>query len=304
MRLQGRYVRITFSIILSTLLWYSLKLVNFYKATITVPLIYTNYPSHLKLTTPLPLALEVVVSGKGHELFLPYFGGWMYTTSIDLEPYYNSRVISSSQIIQLLAQQLPPSLKIESIKPQSIVLAFERKLIKKVPIIANISIIQQEGYLPVSKVKLVPDSVELIGTNNDLSSYRSWPTEYRRISTHSPETEIPLVEPTNFTINPRSVKIDFQVKRFTEYTCTTAIRIKNLPSSMRLRLFPEKVGIRYLLPVDHKQSIDPEDFIIEVDYLQARKYTNYLTPILRKVPKGVRGVRLNPPYIYFVIQEK
>jgi hypothetical protein len=293
------------SLLLSGLLWYSVKLVNIYKATIIVPIGYTNYPNHLKLTNAPPLNLELEVSGKGHELLLPYFMSNVDTTYIDLEPYYYKKEITTSELIPALTTRLPPSLKIERIAPQVIPLAFERKLTKKVPIIPNVRLIQQEGYLPVTPLKLVPDSVLLIGTDQDILPYSNWMTEFKVIRTNQPESEIHLLEPENLAISPKKVKLRFEAKRFTEYTSTAAIKIKNLPSHLRLRLLPENVAIKYLLPLETKEILEEEqDFEIEVDFMQTQRFTNYLTPIISKSPKGVRGVRVDPPYIYYIVSQK
>jgi hypothetical protein len=305
MHFQKRWVRILISLLVSGLLWYSVKLVNTYKATIIVPIGYTNYPNHLKLTKPLRLNLELEVSGKGHELLLPYFISNIDTTYIDLEPYYYKKEIITSQLAAAITANLPPSLKIERIVPEAIPLAFERKLTKKVPIVPNVKIIQEEGYLPVTPLKLIPDSVLLIGTDQDILPYSSWMTEFKVIRTNQPENKVDLLEPENLTLSPNKVDLSFQVKRFTEYTSTASIRIKNLPSHLRLRLLPEKVAIKYLLPLEIKENLEEERaFEIEVDFRQTQRFTNYLTPIISKSPKGVRGVRLEPPYIYYIVSQK
>jgi hypothetical protein len=293
------------SLLLSGLLWYSVKLVNVYKATIIVPIGYTNYPNHLKLTNTPPLNLKLEVSGKGHELLLPYFiSNIIDTTYIDLEPYYYKKEIITSELAPAITTHLPPSLKIERIAPEVIPLAFEKKLTKKVPIVPNVKIIQREGYLPVTPLKLVPDSVLLIGTNQDILPYSNWMTELKVISTNQPESEVNLLEPENLAISPNKVKLSFQVKRFTEYTSTATIKVKNLPSYLRLRLLPENVVIKYLLPLENKQNLEEQAFEIEVDFMQTQRFTNYLTPRISKAPKGVRGIRVEPPYIYYIVSQK
>lgn len=299
--MQTRWVRIFFSLLISSVLWYSIKLVNVYTIQISVPVGYQNIPSNLKLLKPLPHTITARVSGKGHELLLPFLDISIDTSYFDLKYDFEKGYIQTNRFITSLSRNLPGSVRIEQIFPDTIRLVFEKKITKKVPVLLKSILVPIEGYLPIEEPEIEPDSIRVIGTPGELKAINSWYTVKKEIPTNVSETYIELETNKNVIIQPASIMLKVRSLKFVEGVVTKNVVIRNSSLSENIRLLPEQVTIRYLIPFDKFRVLRPDEFTVVLDVKMLDNRSDYVIPIVEQYPEIVHQVRVDPPFLHYVV---
>ena len=300
----SRPLRIFLAIVLSVLLWVAIKLLRDYNTQIQLPINYSNLPSQLKLTTQPPNHLTLNVEGPGHQLLFPSIGMNIDTLSIDIENALSKGFIQTNKILNNNSINLSKSIKINQISPDTIYLPFAKKITKKVPIINLATLALQKGHFSTEPMRLMPDSVTLVGTENDLKNIDSWKTSASAI-TQTNDTLInnliSLESSQSIATEPQKVQIIAKITPFTEQSIEQTIQIENLPADRQLRLLPNPVTIKYLVPLNLVESIKNTDLVLTIDYNHIKENPKYLIPNISCKSTHVQNIRLKPPYLRYTI---
>ncbi|MCS7074681.1 MAG: hypothetical protein NZ108_09465 [Bacteroidia bacterium] len=301
---HGRWIRWIASFIVAVGMWFSVTLIKTYQTTIDLPVKYVNLPPGMELSRSLPGEFHISVTGKGQNLLVPYLRLRRDTFPIDLSLYLNKKSLVTSQLTHEISI-LINTLKIISIEPDTILLGFESKSIKKVPIRPDITINTENGYMLANEIKTNPDSAILIGNARDLRVLDSWSTEELTLTHLKGEYKgtIPLVKSPSITVNPKEVSFQLDVKRFTEKTSIVKVHLINEPAHQNIRIMPDYVKLIYSVPFDMYEKVSSADFFISIDFQKVDTSTVFLVPTVEKKPEIVRNIRIEPRYIRYVITQ-
>ncbi|MDW7996558.1 MAG: YbbR-like domain-containing protein [Bacteroidota bacterium] len=159
----------------AVLFWTYTRLGQTYTATFRVPL-KIQLPSEIALATPPPSELTVHVHGTGWQLLFMELWG---RPSEVLLPLHGARQdshisIGKQQLIQLL--NLPGTVTLLSISPDSLILRAEQAHTRVFPITSRLRLELPQGFV-LTKLLLEPDSVTVRGTMHALEGVSSVVTE-------------------------------------------------------------------------------------------------------------------------------
>lgn len=72
-----------------------------------------------------------------------------------------------------------------------------------------------------------------------------------------------------------------------------------------MKFFPSQVEVSFSVTLDEYRKIAPEDFEVELDYLEFYKNGNGRVDLkLSKVPSTVRNVKLSPSSVEFLFESR
>lgn len=169
-------ISITFSIII----WGSISLSEEYYANVNVPLRVVGFPKGFSIGNEIPDDITIKLRGIGWKLF---------AVNIGKDVAYNISVDGDSGLIQIkLMDHLTDNrwmlseLDIIDIIPSSISLSIERRIKKKLPIVADLSLDFKAGYGLAKQVVLEPDSVEIDGPQSVVNSLTEIKTKEIKLS--------------------------------------------------------------------------------------------------------------------------
>jgi hypothetical protein len=90
------------------------------------------------------------------------------------------------------------------------------------------------------------------------------------------------------------------VERFTEAEIETSLEAVNLPLGAQVRLLPNRVKVRCLVPLDEFERIRLGDFRLVVDFADVAEDQIFVIPKLLNAPEGARNIRIEPGYVSYV----
>ena len=101
----------------------------------------------------------------------------------------------------------------------------------------------------------------------------------------------------------KSVKIIAEVEALTEGEIMVPVQIAGLPDSLRLRLIPDQVSIKYSTGLSHYDYITPELFDVVVNYKDVVKSPSKIPVYIWAVPSYVNVIQMYPEQIGYLKME-
>jgi YbbR domain-containing protein len=110
--------------------------------------------------------------------------------------------------------------------------------------------------------------------------------------------ELKLVE-----LFPQAVNATIYITKYTEASIDLPIEIENLPASFGLKIFPDKVSIKYHVAFQNYEKINALQFRAVVNYAKMEPGSNKLKIQLVKYPAEISSVTLDPEKVEYIIRK-
>lgn len=168
------------SIAFSVIIWGTISLSEEYYANVNVPLRVVGFPNGFSIGSEIPENITIKLRGIGWKLF---------AVNIGKDVAYNISVKGDSGFIQIkLMDHLTDNrwmlseLDIIDIVPNSLSFSIERRVKKKLPIVADLNLDYKVGYGLAKQVVLEPDSIVLDGPQSVVNSLTEIKTKEIKLS--------------------------------------------------------------------------------------------------------------------------
>ena len=283
------------------------KLSKTYTQTVTFKTNYVNVPENKVINTSGDQKLEVLISSLGFNLLPYYFHA--KTLDIDFEKDVTSKnghyLWISNVSKYTIEKQLGKSIKIISIKPDTLKFLFESLETKLVPVELDSKVTFASGYDVLSHFITTPDSIRVIGSKSALNNVQSIKTKLFKRNEVNVEIKdsISLIIPeakSELKLSQNIVKVTGLVEKFTEGTIDVPVSIINLPENIKINYFPKEVSVSYYVPLSNYKNVKNLDFKIVCDYKLINKNT-FIRPVLAKTPKEIKSAKMKQDKVEFII---
>ena len=202
---------------------------------------------------------------------------------------------------------MPEGLSATNASPDSISLQFDRKARKRVPVILRHQITLPNTYRHASPLTFSPDSVDVIGPADQLEKIQSWNTiagESEAVYQAS-QLSVALDTVRPFQVLQKNIKVTVDPKPYTEAETEVQVRVVNDRNGRNyIRIEPQSIKIRYLVPMDLYKEVKAEDFRVVVRGSDLNPRSNFAIPEVVKVPRKVEVVSLQPGKLSYMIIER
>ena len=293
---------------LAFIFWLILNLSQSYEISKTVNLEYSVSPDRAIAGQP-PRSIPVQIRGRGWNLIMESLRGSTLNVLLDVadEEQY---LLSGTVLDQAISRQLSSGdLEVENIgyEPQRILTTPRDG--KRVPVISRIETFFEAGYALVGDIELIPDSVTVSGSIDELDEVTEWPTAALTLEQlkDNLKTTVPLkVAPDGLELNYTSVDVNLEVQPFIEQKFRVPIELFNTPQVDSSRVFPAFATVTATLPQNEYGRLRASDFRVEADVsrLQTADGMNTVPVMLSRVPSGVRDVDFAPKAVEFYVYTK
>lgn len=296
-------------LLLSFLILVITKLSETYVETIRFSVIYENLPENRVITLDSVPDIEVTVSTHGFNLLSYYFSNSNYSIDFDkcTKLKTNSYVWLAEKGSYDFKQILGQSTNIVTIQPDSLILPYGTLATKSVPVILNSKVDYADGYNSLKGLKIEPDSITVIGSENALLNISSIPTEMLELkqikSDISQIVALDLQDESNkIKLSEPSITVSATVEKFTEGIVEIPVTIINKPSDVELNYFPKNIKVSYALSLQDYKKVKSYDFKIECDYNEITNVNaSYLTPQLIVNSEKVKSAELKQTKVSYII---
>lgn len=299
----GLFFLISFLILVVT------KLSETYVETIPFSITYKNLPeTNVIMLDSLP-KLNVTVSTHGFNLMSYFFHNKTY--ELDFE---NSTYIKDKSYVWLaekgtynLKEQLGNAVKIVSVKPDTLRLPFGTMNVKKVPIVLDSKINFSSGYDTLEGIDLEPDSVKVIGAEEELLKIEHIKTKPLRLDKVKSNVDVTIGldfenESNRLKISEDKVAVKAIVEKFTEGNFEIPVTITNVPKDIEINYFPKQIKVSYYVSLKDYNEVNLNDFKIECNYKDAITSGNsFFKPELIVHSEKIKSSKMKQNKVEYII---
>lgn len=313
LRLNRRVITFLFCVVLSAFFWLMLSLAKDYTVEFRFPVSYTNLPTDKVIINTLPSTIDVEINASGFNILLYKFKHKKEVLSIDLKDikHYsikNRYYITTNSRIPKITNQLDNDIRVLKIFPDTIHLNFNKKVSRKVPVKVNLALDFNNHYQQADSIKVIPNYITISGAAEEVAKI----TRVETVALSLKDVTDSLVLDMAILKTPQMKLIDFSqpkvkvlvdVTKFTEGSVELPVEVANLPRNYSLKIFPDKVTVKYNVAFKNYEKISPIQFKAVVDYQKIEQGSTKLKVNLVKSPSEIRSVKLSPEKVEFIIRK-
>ncbi|MBE0638613.1 MAG: hypothetical protein IH598_08835 [Bacteroidales bacterium] len=301
-------------LVISTLLWILTKFAYQYTADIELPIQFISIPDDKVMVSKPDSLLRINVRASG-------FGLLRYNYFLKKKPFeinlinyrmqmpegFSELTLGTTPLAQQIVERYNLPGQIEYVVPENIVLHFEDKQSKSVPVIPDVEYTLTKQYFAYDSLSVDPKYVKLSGTAAAIEKIyfvKTAPLKYENL-TESIHQTVTILMPASkdfYEIEPKEALITLQVEKYTEAEIEVQIEQIIAPGSPRVKLFPEKVKVYYMVALKDFKRIEPSMFSCQVDLLGVKEFSGKrINVIIRDYPSYAKIVRIVPSDVEYII---
>jgi len=306
----------SFFLLLSFIFWFLNALSKNITGRVNYPVRYINFPEELALVNELPDKLSLELEGPGYSILKSRISGNKTPLVIDVE---NSGLAVRKNTAELdfyiytfnlresFKRQIRSDFQINSVSPDSLNFIFDRFLSKKVPVKPDIKVNPQRQFMVSGKIETDPDSVEISGPKAVIDTIMYVRTEFHEFNQVKDliTRNLSIESIRKVGISHKKVELMIPVEQFTEEVMDINIRILNKPDTAEVRLFPDRISVRFNIALDDYNRLQeiPLEAVVDINGLDVRTVERLKVDVVN-LPEFIRNVRYNPKQVEYIIEKK
>lgn len=299
-------------LLVAGLFWLLHALSKEYIITVRVPIEYSYLPEQKMIAVDLPDSVDAEVMGSGFTV-LAY--QWTKNSAPIRLDARKARSLGSGDFAlatyshsERIEGAIGHGLKILRVMPDTIVLSFEGRAEKRIPVRPKVNVKCAPFYRLGDTIKTIPAYVTVSGAEALVKRINYVETESKSYQdVNKPINEqVNLVLPADLrqlTIQPQKVNLVIPVGQFTEKKFSIPIEPVNVPPNMVLKTFPDKVDVIFLVPVKDFAAITPDMFRVIADYSRIGPKATTIPVEFARQPLNVLNLHTQPQRVEFLIRK-
>jgi hypothetical protein len=313
-RLNRRSVAFLLCLLLSSLFWLLISLSKEYTDEINIPVVYENVPENLLIANIPEEAVSAEVRGFGFDLLWHMMDLETVKIRVSANPASlpslkrngeEYHYLLSSERTGKLSNIGDDQLEVLRIWPDTLFVKFKPLYSKKVPVDLDADITFEKQFGSINQPVIEPDSVTLIGPEEEVNKISMIVTEKQSWS----DLDESLTEEVNLILSDQSslvkfssekVQVTVTVVEFTEGSVTIPLEV-NAPNASSVKVFPSQVEVRYQVPLSEYDNMHEGMFKASVTL--GDKDETMLAVNLDEYPAKVKQLRIIPSQVEYIIQQ-
>jgi len=276
---------------------------------LTIPLRYSGMPQQFDITESNVEVINIEVKDKGINLFA-YSDDKLKSLSIDLTRKFYERgkiVLSNDEIRTRLLKYLLPTTSVLEIKPDSLVLIYERLASKELPVILNAKIETAQQYILSDDITIKPSKITAYGPQRILNKLEGIKTEYIEILELNKDRQLvaKLIKIKGVRLSDDDVNLNIFAEMFTEKEMLFPVKVINCPPELYVRTFPAQVKVKFNIGLTHYKLVKLSDVKLIINYNDIIKSNAGKQKIQLESKAGyLSNVRIENDEIEYIIERK
>ncbi len=297
-----------FFLLFTSILWLLIQFSKNYTQEVEVTVQYTNLPKDKIYNDESDQTLRMLLNGNGFRLLnhswkKPVLQFNVEDAVTNNENQYYFFVDKESSILK---EKLDFKGKVLSINKDTLRLKLDVNLEKRIPVRTEKEIQYTVGYGSDKGLVVTPDSVTISGPSRVIDTINFVNTENLKVdglnSDYTSELSVNINElPSKVIVNPKHVRADILVSKFTEGNQKIPITVNNIPEGTEIKIFPKEITVVYRVGLDKYNEITSRDFMVIADYAKASGESSFMTLELTNMPTSIHDVRLQEKQVQFVV---
>lgn len=296
----------------SAAMWVLNALSREYQQTVKLAVDYIHLPSDRMVATRLPDSLDMEVRVTGFSLLRWKMFKPDDHIRVDVTWARRSKVSTDNYLafvreLDKLNLQLPRSVKVQRVVPDTIWFSYAPRITKNVPVVSRLRVSCMPGYRISDSIQLKPATVDVSGPEEEVAKITQVETEELVIT----NAQAPVKTKLKIKQSPAYRKLAFStteieasqdVYRFTEARVVIPVRVENEPRGFRLQLLQRSVEVVFQVPLTQTGNVDTAMFRAVADYRNIDAERGTVLVQLTRKPVFARNIRIEPERVPFLIR--
>ncbi len=301
-----------FFVFLSSLFWLFRSLSLDYEDEILYPVRYINIPENKVMTNKLPEKLALKVKANGRRILLGKLNLNLIPLKFDVNSFItktthpDSLYILTNSVKEILSGEME-GVNIISISPDTLFFNFTTMEVKRVAVRPRYSDPQQmfaPQYMINGPVIVEPDSIIISGPASqlhDITSVSTEPLNFAGLNDTMSRT-IGLEKREGISYSQKKVFVTVPVDQYTQAEYYLPVVALNVPDSLSVKTFPERIRITFNITLSNYQKIIPERISPRIDYDDILKNpTGRIRLFLADTPEIISTVKFSPEKVEYLL---
>ena len=266
--------------IMSAVFWVLQALDEVREQTIDIPVAYRNVPDDVVITSNPPDVLKVLVQDNGMNLLNYHLRRSVKPVIFDFNDFEGKGYLlkmENADIQKQIIDNLNSSTKLISFKPENFDVVYTRGKAKKVPVRLTGNVTAKQQY-------------DITNVDHELTDSLSFQSELQKYM--------------NVKAVPNRVKVKIFVEQLTEKTLEVPVNAINVPEGKVLRTFPAKVKVTFQTILSYYKNVNPNNFIIQVDYNDIVKNPSSPAKPTVLAPSIIKHMRISPKEVDYLLEDE
>ena len=300
-------------LVISVIIWFTIKLSDEYDTVIQIPLTYSHIPKNKVLTYSSDTILQVEILEKGSDILRMLYLQKITPTVVSLRflPLYPKGeeylgFINPSMLINEIERQKNLLGKIISTSPDTIYLHFEPEKTRKVPVKASFDLTFEKEFMRYGPAVFTPDSVTVKGPEKKIKEvdFVSLGVIKQDQLNQNFEGEKSFPKDSanrNLSFFPDKVSFSIPVEKFTEAETEVPVKIINA-NGLKVKTFPDKVRVFYTVALKDFPKIEPGMIFVVADISKMNlAEEDKIKVSMESYPSFIRINKIEPEKVEFII---
>ena len=299
------------SLIFSCLVWGLMKLSDTYSAVYHYRVeVSTNLPGR-EFTSISDGPLSVIGSSSGYKLFNHRVETKQNKNIVyvNVEPFLVKKVRGSDEQFYILVNSISSKLKekvvnekvnFESFSTDTLFFKFKKVSTKRVKVALKSRFSFAKEYMPVEKITVNPDSIDIQGVESLIKTIDSIQTEVvKRVDVKDNIQGVIGLKPIDRVVFSHSeIYFSQLVGRYYESQTEIPVVVKKMPTGKNIEFYPKSVIVTYRALYNSKAMFGSDDFEASIDFTKiSDPLSKGVDIMLTKVPNGVISAKINHLFI-------
>jgi hypothetical protein len=300
-----------FCLVISAFCWFLIVLSKDYHEKPSFKVVYTNLPQDRALINRLPDSVQMDISTSGFAMLRERLFGTKSKVEIDCSKLKTGNdgigFLATAGLSIPLASQLGADYNVLHIYPDTLFFNFGARASKTVPVRLNLNLGFEKQYQLSDSIRMSPSRVTVYGSREIIEKITQLNTEYRVLGKLDKTVTLRLgfaEGGRGLGFSTDSITVTVPVDRFTEGNQEVTVTAVNLPEGYSLKLFPDKVNLRYLVGISDLSRVSPNSFRVVVDYAKASETGgSRLRAEVLEAPGFVNSIKVDPEKIEYILRK-
>lgn len=314
LRLNKRLYIILICFVISLVFWLLMALSKEYPTSISIPVQYVNMPGRKVVINDLPAKIKVNFKASGFRIISYDFQKKRNPVVIDMASGFKSfnpsrqiMTVSTHGFVNEFYKELGKEVNITGFQPDSIVFNFTDRILKKLPVRLDLSLTLEKQFDTIGIVKVDPPFIDVSGPPSlmDTISFIST-VPFARFNVHAPvksSVQLKTNKLLNYSVD--HVMVAIPVEKVTEGITEISVEVINVPKGFTLKVFPDRIKIRYIVALSKYNQVNPSMFraIVDATDLDRQHPDKVVVQLVRK-PDFVRFADVESPRIDYIMHKE
>lgn len=294
--------------------WFLNALSKTYTVDLIVPVEYVNLPNNKTLAGKLPEKFDLTVESHGFTILRHRLRFLIMPLKFDVNDLTNDRMIESTksyfvfqtrQFLTQLSYKMSNDMKITSIKPDTLVFRFDKLGQKQLKVKPLVKLTLKKQYQISGNISTIPDSITVNGPKViiDTMQYAFTQTYQFKDADQTIQADALIKPEKEMYFEPQKVKIKIPVEEYTEAEQSVPVLLNDLTDDIKIKLFPSKVKVTFLVGLSRFSEIHPEDFKLTISYKDILEGKPRLKINAESVPSYLYEINIFPEELEYLIEK-